>query len=212
LVLKLLYGVSVKRLLPFGVLVCLLAFAGSASALSYRPAGVTTADSPVAAATALVEQRPALVDGADAEELVVADQTRGVAGTTIVRFDQELNGVPVLGGEVIVTVDARRRVVTADGEVLDGASPAMGPSISAAQARQLALAALGKTFGDGLLAGDPSLVIYDARIIGGPGPQEPVLVWDLADRATTAHEVARRGLRPLYPDAPPVHRLERRGP
>jgi hypothetical protein len=38
-----------------------------------------------------------------------------------------------------------------------------------------------------------------------------VLVWDLAERATTAHEVARRGLRPLYPDAPPVHRLERRG-
>ncbi len=33
------------------------------------------------------------------------------------------------------------------------------------------------------------------------------LEWDLSERATTAMETARKGLRALYPDAPPVHRL-----
>jgi hypothetical protein len=34
------------------------------------------------------------------------------------------------------------------------------------------------------------------------------LEWNLAERATTALDVARQGLRPLYPDATPVHRTE----
>lgn len=173
----------VKRALLLLVVVSALACASGASATSegaFRPAGITASDSPVEAATALVEQRPALVDGADADELVPAGQARGAGGTTIVRFDQELRGVPVLGGEVVVTVDARRRVLAADGEVLNGETPtAFGPSVSAEQARQLAVAALAKGAGPGLRAGEPMLVIYDSEIIGGPGPFEPVLAWDL---------------------------------
>lgn len=34
------------------------------------------------------------------------------------------------------------------------------------------------------------------------------LEWDLAEPAKNALDVARRGLRPLYPDAPPVHRTD----
>lgn len=34
------------------------------------------------------------------------------------------------------------------------------------------------------------------------------LEWNLAERAKNALDVARRGLRPLYPDAPPVHRMD----
>ncbi|UQA57381.1 metallophosphoesterase [Polyangium aurulentum] len=33
------------------------------------------------------------------------------------------------------------------------------------------------------------------------------LEWDLSEPALSAEDVARRGLRPLHPDAPPVHRL-----
>ncbi|MGI9188414.1 MAG: hypothetical protein ACR2J9_13005, partial [Gaiellales bacterium] len=169
-----------KRALPLLVVAALLAGAGSASALSYRPAGITAADTPLEAATALVEQRPALVDGADSDQLVPAAQEQGAGGTTIVRFDQELRGVPVLGGEVVVTVDARRRVLAADGDVLaDGASVAFGPSVSAERAEQLAQAALGKGTRARFVVSAPALVIYDARIIGGPGPSEPVLAWDV---------------------------------
>jgi len=173
--------VVVKRVLPLLVVVGLLACtaSASASALSYRPAGITSADTPLEAATAFVEQRPAFVDGADAEELVPAGQTRGVGGTTIVRLDQELHGVPVLGGEVIVTVDAQRRVLAAGGEVLNGVSPAIGPSITAVQGQQLAVSAIDKGAHRELVASQPSLVIYDTQIIGGPGPFQPVLAWDL---------------------------------
>jgi hypothetical protein len=34
------------------------------------------------------------------------------------------------------------------------------------------------------------------------------LEWDLSDHAENAMDAARRGLRPLYPDAPPVHRTD----
>ena len=168
---------AIPLLVAIGVLVC-IGTASAASGDAFRPAGITAADTAVEAATALVEQRPTRVDGADVDELVVAGQARGAGGTTIVRFDQELRGVPVLGGEVVVTVDARRRVLAADGEVLDGASTAFGPTISAAEAQQLARAAYGKGRGEDLEVTKPALVIYDARIVGGPGPPEPVLTWD----------------------------------
>jgi len=160
----------------------LLASTGVATAAvttPVRPVGITASDSAVAAAGAFIEQRPARVDGADADELVVAGQERGAGGTTIVRFDQELHGVPVLGGEVVVALDAKRRVLAADAEVLDGAAPAIGPSITAVQARQIAIAAIAKSSGSGLVANEPSLVIYDAAILGGPGPTRPLLTWDV---------------------------------
>jgi Zn-dependent metalloprotease len=176
-------------LATIGVLVC-VGTASAASSDAFRPAGITAADTAVDAATALVEQRPMRVDGADVDELVVAGKARGVGGTTIVRFDQELHGVPVLGGEVVVTVDARRRVLAADGEVLDGASIPFGPTISAAKAQQLARAALGKSTSESLDVTEPALIIYDARIVGGPGPLEPVLTWDL--EVTNGADLRRR--------------------
>jgi len=184
----------VKRVLllvlaAIGVLVC-VGTASAASSDAFRPAGITAADTAVDAATALIEQRPTRVDGADVDELVVAGKTRGVGGTTIVRFDQELHGVPVLGGEVVVTVDARRRVLAADGEVLDGASIPFGPTISATKAQQLARAALGKSTGEGLDVTEPALIIYDAGIVGGPGPLEPVLTWDF--EVTNGADLRRR--------------------
>jgi hypothetical protein len=105
----------------------LLASTGVATAavtIPVRPVGITASDSAVAAAGAFIEQRPARVDGADADELVVAGQERGAGGTTIVRFDQELHGVPVLGGEVVVALDAKRRVLAADAEVIGFLIPA----------------------------------------------------------------------------------------
>ena len=92
---------AIPLLVAIGVLVC-IGTASAASGDAFRPAGITAADTAVEAATALVEQRPTRVDGADIDELVVAGQARGAGGTTIVRFDQELHGVPVLGGEVVV--------------------------------------------------------------------------------------------------------------
>ena len=155
-------------------------FAGTAAAapaLGFRPAGITATDTPTEAAVALIEQRPGLVDGADMDQLVVAAVDRSEKGITTVRFDQELHGVPVLGGEVVVTVDAKRRVISAAGDAYDGVSPALGPSISALEAQQIAIATIGKSLGAGLIASTPSLVVFDPATAGAPGGPSAVLTW-----------------------------------
>ena len=64
------------------------------------------------------------------------------------------------------------------------------PTISAAEAQQLARAAYGKGRGEDLEVTKPALVIYDAQIVGGPGPPEPVLTWDF--ELTNAADLLRR--------------------
>ena len=166
----------VKCVFPFLVVVGLLVCTASASALSYRPAGITAADTPLEAATAFVEQRPALVDGADVDQLVPAGQERGLAGLTVVRYDQEINGVPVLGASVVVGLRGDRRVVAASGETLDAPLPAIGPSISSADARTAALRHYEKSMVSGLQAREPSLVVYAPSILGEVGGAA-VLAW-----------------------------------
>lgn len=163
------------------ILLTALVYAGTAvaaPALGFRPAGITATDTPTEAAVALIEQRPGLVDGADIDQLVFAGVDRGKHGITTVRFDQELHGVPVLGGEVVVAVDAKRRVIAAAGEAYDGLSPALGPSISALEAQQIAIASIGKSLGEGLIASTPSLVVFDPATAGAPGGPRAALTWN----------------------------------
>lgn len=163
------------------IVLTVLVYAGTAAAtpaLGFRPTGITTTDTPTEAAIALIEQRPGLVDGADMDQLVFAELDRGKHGITTVRFDQELHGVPVLGGEVVVTVDAKRRVIAAAGEAYDGVSPALGPSISALEAQQIAIASIGKWLGGGLTASEPSLVVFDPATAGAPGGPHAALTWN----------------------------------
>ena len=150
-----------------------------AASLPPQPSGVTAAASPEQVARAVVQQRPGLVDGATSDELVVTSTEPGLADTTVVRLQQELGGVPVLGGEVVVVVDDRNRVVAADGAVLDGATPPLSPTITADAARRIATRALAKGLGTGLVASDPSLVAYDPDTMNGAGPPRATAAWDV---------------------------------
>ena len=159
----------------------LLALTGTAAGATrppaFRPAGISVADSAVEAATAAAEQRPALVDGTPASQLDPAGAERGLNGVTFVHFDQSVAGIPVLGGGATVAVDAKRRVVAATSSVAAATPPAIGPVVSSADARQLAIAAVGDAGVGPLVVDDPSLVIYDGRLIGQPGTQGAVLAW-----------------------------------
>jgi len=179
----LLYSVVVKRVLPVLVVVGLLACTASASAMSYRPAGITAADSPLEAATSLVEQRPDLVGGASAARIDISSEVPGAAGTTVVRFDQSVRGVPVLGGDVVVAVDEANRVVAADGGSLSGALPSLRPAISAPQA--IAIATQGMT-GSDIRTGTPTLALYDPALVGRPGAARTTLVWSVHIEQGTA--------------------------
>jgi bacillolysin len=93
-------------------------------------------------------------------------------GRSSVRFQQLLDGVPVLGGELVVNLDADRDVLAASGELLPG-SVARLPRVTADAARAEALAAVAKArkVSKARLTGSaPSLAVYDARLLGGPGP------------------------------------------
>ena len=104
------------------------------------------------------------------------------SGETAVRFAQRVAGLPVLGGELIVRFDARDRIVSATG----GAAPAAGldttPVVPATDARVRALARAAQDAGVpalGLTAGAPALTVFDARLLGLPGPAEARLAWSV---------------------------------
>src|SRR5688572_124219 len=113
----------------------------------------------------------------------------GSAGRSSVRFQQVLEGVPVLGGELVVNLDSRGRVLSASGEVESNASFASRPSVSATAARQTARAAVGRqeqVSAAALQASTPKLWVYDSRLLGGPGLGRPTLVWRVEVTGGTA--------------------------
>lgn len=144
-----------------------------------QPRGVTSASTPAQVAQAVVAQRPDLVGGPASGDLVVAQQTSGAGGTTVVRLQQEIEGVPVLGGEVVVVVDRRRRVLAAHGEVRNGSDPPLAPTVSQDEARTIAIDALTKGLGPGLTASTPTLTVYDPASMNGSGPPRAVVAWDV---------------------------------
>lgn len=115
-----------------------------------------------------------------ARELTVKRQQKAEGDRSFVRWQQVYQGIPVLGGELIVQMDKSRNVVSANGEILPGLKLDTIPALSAEGARQVALAQIAKTYGldvTGLVAGEPALWVYNPALLGGPGPRISTLVW-----------------------------------
>jgi Zn-dependent metalloprotease len=118
--------------------------------------------------------------GDQAQELAVMRIRTADRDRTFVRFQQVYQGIPVLGGELIVQVDENKNVVSANGEVLPGPKVDVIPTIGAEIARQRALEVVTKNHGlntDALVATEPELWIYNPILLGGPGPRLTRLVW-----------------------------------
>ncbi len=97
-----------------------------------------------------------------------------------VRFQQMYQGIPVMGGELIVGLDARNDVLSVSGELLPDLAVAPTPFISADAAREIALSKVAKDYGldvAGLAASLPELWIYNPLLLGAPGPRLDSLVW-----------------------------------
>ncbi|MGH2653460.1 MAG: M4 family metallopeptidase [Actinomycetota bacterium] len=114
-----------------------------------------------------------------AKELRVMSTRPAPSGRSVVRFQQVHEGVPVLGGELVVNLDADGDVLSASGEALPGPGISVEPGVTASEARRAAIAAVAgkRGTGAGLEATTPRLWIYDSRILGGPGLDVPTLVW-----------------------------------
>jgi len=101
-------------------------------------------------------------------------------GRSFVRFQQVYRSIPVLGGELIVQMDAGKNVVSVSGEVLPDLDLALMPTTSAETARQTALFKVAKDHGlsvGELIASQPELWIYNPVLLGGPGLNLDRLVW-----------------------------------
>ena len=93
-----------------------------------------------------------------------------------VHLVQRIGGVPVIGGEIVLTVDADGRVRSASGRVIDGAGIDTVPSIAADEATATALALEppgATTTGAPLLAilgggGSSAALVWRVRTIAGP--------------------------------------------
>src|SRR5215204_3324049 len=63
------------------------------------------------------------------QELAVMRQTTGDVGREFVRFQQLYENIPIFGGELIVQLNARKSVVSANGEILPAIDLAVTPQL-----------------------------------------------------------------------------------
>ena len=146
-----------------------------------RPAGLPSLAAPAAVARAFLDRRGTAFGIRDqAHELRVSSVRELARDRSSVRFRQLHDGVPVIGGELVVNLDAKGNVLSAAGEVTPAPDVSVAPRVTAAAARDRALEMTARAHGvrkAGLRAGDPILWIYDSRLMGGPGLDRPTLVW-----------------------------------
>jgi len=146
-----------------------------------RPATLVAGATPEEAARHfLVTYGPLFGLTDQASELRVMRTNLADRGRSFVRFQQVYQGIPVLGGELIVQVDAQKNVLSANGEILPDLAVDIVPTINAETAQQIALGKVAKDYGlsmADLTATEPELWIYNPILLGGPGLTLNSLVW-----------------------------------
>lgn len=96
-----------------------------------------------------------------------------------IRFQQTYQGIPVLGGELIVNIDAAKNVLSVSGEILPDIKLDVSPAIDGAEAQQIALVATSKEHGvdvASLTASEPELWVYNPVLVE-PWKGPTVLAW-----------------------------------
>ena len=97
----------------------------------------------------------------------------------VVRAQQLAQGLPVIGGELVVTTDAANNLVSITGETARSAPRSSTPTVSAATAAERALGRVARAEHvqvSTLRASTPELSVYDASLLG-PGSAVARLVW-----------------------------------
>ncbi|HEX6869673.1 MAG TPA: M4 family metallopeptidase [Micromonosporaceae bacterium] len=106
--------------------------------------------------------------------------TRLPGGDSVTRYRQLVGGVPVFGGEILVSADARGRVRGVVAETTPALPASTVAAVAAGTAARTAVAAAAQRFdlaAASLRTGDPALWIYDPTLIGAPGVQSARPTW-----------------------------------
>lgn len=173
-------------------------FVGVPAGVAVDNPAVSAASSVVAAADAhLARYGAALGTRATGTTLERGTVRDAPSGNDVVRYQQQVDGIPVLGGEVVVNVRADRSLASILGD-LSTAESVAGPEVGASAAAGLARARVAKTSGTqrhllsvagaGRWLYDPAVVglssglgarsVWRFEVTDGPGVRRLVLVDD----------------------------------
>ncbi len=115
------------------------------------------------------------------------------SGRSMVRFQQVHQGLPVIGGELIVHQDAQRAVTAVIGEVMPGLDIDTKPVVSADEAERTAKALCSRLYGiapEVLVASNPQLSLFAPALIGHPcAMNSAMLVWQMEISEAQEHPV-----------------------
>ncbi|MDJ0380343.1 M4 family metallopeptidase [Streptomyces sp. G-G2] len=124
------------------------------------------------------------------EKLVAKDVVTDADGSRHVRYERTYNGLPVLGGDLIVHQDAKGAVKSADKAVQAPIAPAsLSPKLSAGQAATKAAGAVQATVGITKDADEPAL-----SSVGRTGTPR-LVVWAASGTPRLAYETVVEGVR-----------------
>ncbi|NUR74638.1 MAG: hypothetical protein HOU81_27850 [Hamadaea sp.] len=113
-------------------------------------------------------------------------------GDTVNRYQQTAGGLPILGGQLVVTSHGKQ-VRSAIGETSGRTPVSTKATVSAATAAATALSAAAADTGltaELLKAGTPHLALYDPTLLGAPGAASLRPTWQVEITATGGGEVA----------------------
>ena len=100
------------------------------------------------------------------EELVLSDESQPAANRVVTKYQQVYNGVPVLGGELIVNASDKGELYSMNGEVSQGLSIDTNPEIPVETAIDMAKQGMVKWYGgskEDYQHTDAALYIFDER-------------------------------------------------
>ncbi|MEX2143112.1 MAG: M4 family metallopeptidase [Anaerolineales bacterium] len=124
----------------------------------------------------------------NAKQLRAMRQSSGENGLRGIHFQQLNNGIPVLGGELIVQMDAGGNLLSINGEILPNITVSTTPSLNASAAKNIALdlaAGQYEVAASALSASEPELWIYNP-VLTSDVAGKTSLVW----RTEITHEFA----------------------
>ncbi len=107
-------------------------------------------------------------------------------GRSVVRYQQNYNGIPIIGGELIVNLSANNGLLSINGEIAPKLAIPTTATITVQQARDTALSAVAKWHGtavSALAASAPILSVYDPKLLS-PNTSPAKLVWRIEVSST----------------------------
>jgi bacillolysin len=112
-------------------------------------------------------------------ELSVRSERVTANGRTVTRYQQHINGVPVLAGEIIVNA-SEEGLLSLSSKISPFPSVDTTPALTPEEAQQAAIVATAKQHDVsmlGLSASEPELWVYDPRLIGAPEARVQPIWW-----------------------------------